>query len=253
MQLGLSLGLLAFLSSFVNGLLGAGGAVLLIPLALYVLPLMVGVQLDPHHVSGLVLVQSVASALGGGLGFRRHGHLDTRLLWKQGPLLAVGGLTGALGSSLLPGRVLLFAFAIVTTGAAVLMLFRPGVSKAPRSRHHQVAAAALLFAISLVGGAIGIGAGVLIIPVLLYLLATPSRVASGTALVMTVFLTAPAVLGKAVTGQIVWFPAAFMAVAAVVGSRLGAHFNARIPVAPLRLGLAGLVGLLAIRVWSDLL
>ena len=36
MQLGLSLGALALLTSFVSGLLGAGGAVLLIPLALYV-------------------------------------------------------------------------------------------------------------------------------------------------------------------------------------------------------------------------
>ena len=253
MQLGLSLGALALLTSFVSGLLGAGGAVLLIPLALYVLPLMAGTKLDPHQISGLVLVQSVAAGLGGGLGFRKHGNLDSRLVWRYGPVLAAGGLAGALLSALLPGRALLFAFAVVTSGAALLMLFRPPRAEAPATGRHQAAAVAIFVAISLIGGTIGIGAGFLIIPVLLYLLAVPPRVASGTALVLIIFLTAPALLGKAVTGQLVWAPAAFMAVAAVLGSRLGAHLSPRVPVTPLRLGLAGLVALLAVRVWLDLL
>lgn len=253
MELGLSLGALAFLTSFVNGLLGAGGAVLLIPLALYLLPLVAGSHLDPHHISGLVLVQSVASALGGGFGFHRHGHVDARLLWTYGPLLALGGLAGAVGSSVLPGRALLLAFAIVTSGAAVLMLFRPRTSGDRSGARHRAAAGLVLFLIALVGGAIGIGAGFLIIPVMLYLLGTPPRVAAGTALVMSVFLTAPALAGKAATGQIIWFPAAFMAAAALLGSRIGSHLGARVPIAQLRLGLAGLIALLAVRVWLDLL
>lgn len=251
MGVALGLGGLALLTSFVNGLLGAGGAVLLIPLALYGLPLLVGGRLDPHQVSGLVLVQSVASALGGGLGHGRHGHVEGRLLWTYGPLLAVGGMAGALGSVLLPGRALLFAFALVTTGAALLMLFRPRPAPAVRHRH-RLAAGAILLAVAVVGGAIGIGAAFLIIPVMLYLLGVPGRTASGTALVMSVFLTAPALLGKAVTGQIVYGPALYIAVAAVAGSRLGAHLSRRVPVARLRLGLAALVGLLALRVWADL-
>jgi len=54
-------------------------------------------------------------------------------------------------------------------------------------------------------------------------------------------------------GGVIPAPAAFMAVAAVLGSRLGAHLSPRVPVTPLRLGLAGLVALLAVRVWLDLL
>lgn len=225
---------------------------LLIPLALYVVPWMAGGRLDPHQVSGLVLVQSVASALGGGFGHSRHGHVDERLLWTYGPLLALGGVAGALGSALLPGRALLLIFAIVTTGAAVLMLFRPRA--VPEIRHrHRILAGAILFVIALLGGAIGVGASFLTIPAMLYLLGVDGRVASGTALAMSIFLVGPALLGKVVTGQIIYEPAIFIAVAAAIGSRLGAHLSRHVPVARMRLGLAGLIGLLAMRVWADLL
>lgn len=252
MALALGLAGLALVTSFVNGLLGAGGAVLFIPLALYVLPLFVGLGLDPHHLSGLVLVQSVGSAAGGWFGHGRHGHVDRRLLWTFGPPLALAGMGGALGSALLPGRVLLLAFAVVTSGAAVLMLFRPRGEFEPH-RRHRVLAGVLLVVIALLGGAIGIGAGFLIVPVLLYLVGVPARVAAGTALVMSVFLTAPALVGKVLTGQIIGGPALYMGVAAVVGSVLGSRFSVLVPVARLRLGLAGLVGVLAVRVWVDLI
>jgi uncharacterized membrane protein YfcA len=44
-------------------------------------------------------------------------------------------------------------------------------------------------------GTIG-GAGVLVIPVLLHLLGTPQRTASGTGLVLPAFISGPAFVGK---------------------------------------------------------
>jgi uncharacterized membrane protein YfcA len=187
------------------------------------------------------------------LGSRSQGHLDTRLLWTYGPLLAVGGLAGALLSARLPGRALLLAFAVVTSAAAFLMLVRPRPAEGHATPARRILAGGVLLATALLGGVIGLGAAFLIIPVLLYVLGTPPRVAAGSSMAMSIFLTLPALAGKALTGQIIWFLAAFMAVTSVLGSRLGAHLSIRVPSGRLRVALAILVGLLAARLWLDLL
>jgi NADH-quinone oxidoreductase subunit K len=63
----------------------------------------------------------------------------------------------------------------------------------------------------------------------------------------------PALLGKAVTGQVPWLLTPFVFVAAVAGSLAGAVASSRLPERGLRLGLVGVVSLMGIRVWVDLL
>jgi len=94
---------------------------------------------------------------------------------------------------------------------------------------------------------------VLVIPVLLYVLGTPQRVASGIGLVLPAFISAPAFVGKAVSGQVPWMLVPVVAVAALVGVAAGSRVHVAIPQATVRLGLAGLTGLLAFAMWARLL
>jgi hypothetical protein len=251
-----ALGVLSFLAAFANGVLGAGNQIIFIPVALYGLPA-VGVRLEAHAVAALSLVHGVCTVATGLPFFARRGHLEYRQLWLGGPALGVGALAGGVLSAAAPSWLLVLLFALVATAAAGLLLLpppsdeRPAGSAAPLPK--QALALVLFAGIGALGGAIGIGAGVLVIPVLLYVLGTAPRSASGTGLVLPAFISVPALAGKAVTGQVPWALVPVVAVAAVAGTAAGAGITVAVSPTTLRRGLSGLTGALALTVWTQLL
>lgn len=247
----LEVGIASFLSSFTNGVLGAGGQILFVPLALYVLPYL-GARLDAHQVTSLSLVQGVVAFLGGGVTYGRRGQVAYGQLWLSAPTLGGGALAGGILSARAPASLLVVLFGLTVTAAALSMLIPPGETQT-RGRWVQVAAAAVFFGIGAIGGAVGVGAGVLVIPVLLHLLGASQRVASGTGLVLPVCISAPAFLGKAVSGQVPWTLVPVVAITALVGVVAGSRLHVVIPPAGIRLSLAGLTGILAVTVWVRLL
>ncbi len=244
-------GLVTLLASLTNGVLGAGGAILFVPLALYVLPPL-GTRLEPHFVTALSLAQGVCAFLAGGVVYGRRGQVAYRQVWLGAPALAAGAGAGGVLSAAVPGHLLVLLFALVVTAAAVLLLIPPGETRVER-RGAQVVTAAMFAAIGAIGGAVGVGAGVLLLPVLLYVLGTPHRVASGTALVLPVFISGPAFVGKALSGQVPWALVPVVVVTAMVGAGIGSRVHLAIPAPALRLGLAGLTAALAVTVWARLL
>src|SRR5206468_2320071 len=90
-----ALGTLSFLAAFANGVLGAGNAIIFIPVALYGLPV-VGVRLEAHAVAALSLVHGVCTVATGLPFFARRGHLEYRQLWLGGPALGAGALAGGV-------------------------------------------------------------------------------------------------------------------------------------------------------------
>lgn len=245
------IGAVTLLTSFTNGVLGAGGAILFVPLVLYVLPPL-GTRLEAHFVTALSLAQGVVAFLAGGLAYGRRGQVAYRQLWVSGPSLGGGALAGGVLSARAPGWLLVLLFALSVTAAAVLLLIPRGETRA-RGRGAQVVTAAMFLGIGAVGGAVGVGAGVLVIPVLLYVLGTPLRVASGTGLVLPAFISVPAFVGKAVSGQVPWMLVPVVAIAAMVGVAAGSRVHVAIPQSAVRFGLAGLTSMLAFAMWARLL
>jgi len=244
-------GLVTLFASFTNGILGAGGAILFVPLALYVLPAL-GTRLEPHLVTALSLVQGICAFLAGIVSYGRRGQVAYGQLWLSGPSLGAGALAGGVLSAAVPARALVLLFAVVVTAAAVLLLLPLGET-GPRGPAARIVTAAMFLGIGAVGGAVGVGAGVLVIPVLLYVLGTPQRVAIGTGLVLPVFISGPAFVGKAVSGQVPWALVPVVVIVALVGVTLGSRVHLLISQPVLRLALAGLTGALAFTVWVRLL
>jgi uncharacterized membrane protein YfcA len=222
-----------------------------VPLALYALPL-AGVHVEPHAVTALSLVQGICAFAAGGLAYARRGHVDFGQLKLGGPALGIGGLAGGVASAAAPATLLVVVFAVVVSAATGLLLLPPP-SSPPRVRGAPVVAACLFAAIGALGGAAGIGAGVLVIPVLLYLLGMPPRTASGTGLVLPVFISGPAFAGKALTGQMPWELVPIVAATSLVGVLAGSRATLAASPGTLRLVLAGLTGALALTVWVRLL
>ena len=239
------------MSTLVTGLVGAGGGILFLPLVLVALPLTGHRAPETHLITGLSLVQGILATVTGAVVSGRRGHVDSSRVPVNGVALAAGGVAGSLGSALVSGRVLLVIFALVATAGTAVLLLRPR----PGDRHPALGwvTTALLLGVGGIGGAIGVGGAFLIIPILVYVLGLTLDRATGTAFVLQFFLLAPALAGKAVTGQLDAGLALPVAVCAVIGTAAGSALRPRLPEVALRYGLAALVALLAARVWAQLI
>src|SRR5262245_12546333 len=121
----LTLVALGFLGAFVSGLVGVGGAIVMIPLLLYVPPLLGVGSLDVKHVTGVTMAQVLTSAALGAWTHGRGAKVHHRLALNGGMAMATGALLGALASHLVSGRALLAIFALMATIALPLMFVPP--------------------------------------------------------------------------------------------------------------------------------
>lgn len=254
LALALTLLVLGLLGAFVAGLLGVGGAVVMIPFLLYVPPLLGVGRLDVKAVAGVTMTQVLVAAAAGMLAHRRHGAVDTRLAWVGGGWMALGSLVGALVSKFLRDDVLLLVFAVMVTAAAVLILLPTGgevVVGAGRVEFSVLRAATVAGGVGVAAGLVGAGGAFLLVPLLLVVVGIPIRVTIGSSLAITALAASAGFVGKLVTGQIPFGPALAVVAGAIPGAWLGAAVSRRMPPLMLRAALLVFVALTAIRVWAD--
>jgi uncharacterized membrane protein YfcA len=246
---------LAFCGAFVSGLVGVGGAIVMIPLLYYVPPLLGAGELSIQEVAGLSMTQVLAAAVIGTWSHGRYALVHRRLALIGGPAMAAGALLGALASSHVSGRALLAIFALMTTAALPLMLVRPAEAArgddpaaVPFSRP---AAVGLPGVIGLVAGIVGAGGAFLLVPVLVGVMHIPVRLSIGTSLAMVGMAAVTGFLGKVLTDQVPLWPAATVVLGSLSGAPLGGRVSRRVPVMVLRGLLAGIIALVMLRVWLD--
>jgi uncharacterized membrane protein YfcA len=253
----ITLFVLASCGAFVSGLVGVGGAIVMIPLLYYVPPLLGTGALPIQAVAGLSMTQVLAASVVGTWSHGRHALVHRRLALVGGPAMAAGSLVGALMSSRVSGRALLGTFALMTTIALPLMFVAPaGAAEGEPERQvafNPVAAVALCGAIGLMAGLVGAGGAFMLVPVLVGVIRVPMRLAIGTSLAMVGISALTGFLGKALTGQIPLWPAATVVLASLSGAALGGRVSRRASVPVLRGVLAGIIGVVMVRVWHDVI
>jgi len=248
---------LGFFGAFLSGLVGIGGAVVMIPLLYYVPPLLGVGHLGMKHVAGVTMAQVLAGSAAGAWTHGRRALIHRPLAVWGGTAMAMGSLLGSLGSHFVGGRVLLAVFAVMTTLALPLMLLSPvrmgdpvSAAEVPVSRTKAIAYPA---AVGLLAGFVGAGGGFLLLPVLVGLLGVPVRVSIATSLTMTMLSAISGFLGKAVTGQIPLWPAVTVMAGSLSGAPMGAWLSRRAPVGVLRAVLAVMIFIVTVQVWIDVL
>jgi len=252
-----ALGALGLGGAFISGLLGVGGAIVMIPLLLYVPPLLEVGVLDMKDVAGVTMVQVFVAAASGAIAHSRHRAVHGELVWIGGGAMAVGTFTGALVSHFVPAPWLLLTFALMATAAAGLMLAPVATEGQPifadAVTFDRAKTVAVTLGVGIAAGLVGAGGAFLLVPLLLVVVGVPIRVTLGSSLGITAIAATAGVVGKLATGQVPLVPACAVALGALPGAHFGAAVSRRLPGAQVKILLAVVTIVSAARVWWDLL
>lgn len=246
---------IGFAAAFLSGLVGVGGAVVLIPMLLYIPPLLGLENLGIRTIAGTTIVQVTAASISAASGHRSGGHVDRRLVSILGPTMIAASFVGAFASAFFAPLVLEGVFASLATFAAGMMLglrnLAPAHVDGPPVFDWRLAVA-IGAVVGILAGFIGAGGAFFLAPVLLHVLRIPLRYVIGSTVGVVAVSSGAGLLGKALTGQVDWLLAAALVVGALPGGRVGAVVSRR--TAPYRLGIVlGLVILaVAVRMWLDI-
>jgi uncharacterized membrane protein YfcA len=265
---------LGFVVGILSGMFGVGGGFLTTPLLIfYGIPPTVAVASATTQITG--------ASVSGVMVHMRRGGVDL----KMGGVMIAGGLLGSLvGAGLFKilqasGQidvVIGFLYVLILGWIGGLMLkdalvalgYLPSKSDPEQPRHNRWVASlplrwrfyssglyisplapfALGFAAGVLTLLLGIGGGFILVPAMIYLLGMAARVVIGTSLVMVLAVSAGATMVHALTTRSVDIVlAALLLVGGVVGAQYGALLTLRIKPDLLRLALAAIILVVALR------
>jgi len=186
---------------FASGLLGVGGCFIMVPVQYWALT---AIGVDPtiaiRVAFGTNLLVVLPTALSGAMAHNKKG----AVIWKAGIVL---GITGAIGAFVggwiaahLPGRILTIAFglAVILGGVRMLTARPPAIHEEPSDNM-----SAYVFwgiPLGIVSGIIGIGGGVLIIPIMVFFLKFKMHQAVGTSTALMIFTAIGGALSYLING-----------------------------------------------------
>lgn len=231
---------IGLVAGVLSGLFGVGGGIVMTPGIDTFLPV------PPIAALETPLPVIFPTALAGAYTYRRAGQVDVRAASWMAPPGLVGSVVGALLTRVIDVRVLLLATALLL-GYQSISILRGG---ARRDRGDAKAVSATTFlgiglVAGLVSGLLGVGGGVVIVPLLAGWLGMPLKRALGTSLLTIPAIVVPGTVVHAFLGDIDWSVFVFLTLGAVPGAWIGARVALGTAERTLRTAVGGFMLLIA--------
>jgi uncharacterized protein len=189
---------LALIVGVTLGLLGGGGAVLTVPILVYV------IGLAPKTAVPLsLMVVGLASAVGAWMHWRA-GRLAIGPTLRFAAFTVVGAFVGAQIGQRLPDVVQLSIFAVVVLLAASSMWRSVGHEPTPRPDRPRVLLPVVGVTVGAITGVVGVGGGFLFVPALVALLQYPIARATAASLLVIALNAVAALIGYGAGIVIPW-------------------------------------------------
>jgi uncharacterized membrane protein YfcA len=208
--------LLGLVAGFLSGLFGVGGGVIVVPALLLL-------GMDQRLAAGSSVAAILPTSIVGAIGYGISGHID----WVAGALLAVGIVVGAqIGTHLLAriSRDALFWGFVGFLAVVVVSLWLVVPERGAEIPLTFWLGAALVLTGMITGvlsGLLGVGGGIIVVPVLIVLFGASDLVAKGTSLLMMVPGSISATIGNSRRKNVDLRVAAIVGLSACVASPLG--------------------------------
>ena len=218
----------------VLGFIGAGGAMLSVPILMYLF------DFEPKLATTAALAVVFLAALSGLVPKARM----KQILYRDAFVISGIGLITNIGFALIAEHI---PDSVITTGfAAVLLLAGFSMLRPPRLEEHKRMPLHILILMSLLIGSMtglfGIGGGFLAIPVLVLFFGTPQAIAAGTSLLIIALNSLVSFIGHhALWADVQWHIPIFMAGAAIVIAQIASHYSGKSSPVALRQAFAYLL------------
>ena len=234
------------------GAVGGGGAILALPVLVYVL----GEGVGPASTASLIVI-AVAAAVGAGARAPK-GEICWRLAFTFSAPAAIGSLAGAFASEAVSPEVLILGFVPVMAVAAGATWQRAGSDRpeddgrCPPSPLGRVVVGGLL--VGALTGFFGVGGGFMIVPLLTLLLGLGFRRAVATSLVIITLTGLAALASHLLAGAAPHLGVTVsLAGATALGALAGTAIAHRLPEAALGRAFAVIVAIVALFLLVDTL
>ncbi len=236
----------------VVGTVGGGGAILALPVLVYVLDQGVGAA----STASLIVV-ALGASFGAG-SQARHGQLCWRIALTFAVPAAAGAYLGTVASAAVSPRTLILSFVPVMFAAAAITYGRgDGVSSAAEDvcpRPALAVAGVTGLVVGAMTGFFGVGGGFLIVPALTILLGLAMRRAIATSLaIITLTGIVALAIHLARGAEPDWPLTAVLCGAAAAGALAGTALGRRLPISTLAHAFAGVVVIVATFLLIDVL
>ncbi|RJQ14248.1 MAG: sulfite exporter TauE/SafE family protein [Nitrospiraceae bacterium] len=252
----ITLVLLGLGGGFLSGLLGLGGAIFMIPLLLYVPPLLGVGHLDMKEVAAVSMVQVLSASLSGLIVHHKNRFVSKSLLLYMGICNAIGNLAGSIFSKHTKSDFLLAIFATMAVIASIVMFIpkrEQGENIPPDELQYSKPLASITsLLIGSFGGMVGAPGAFIYIPVMIYLLNIPTRIVIGSTLGIVLLGAVTGTIGKMATGQIIWPYAIALVIGTVPGAQIGGRASKNVNTKYLRLAIAVIIAITGIRMWYQI-
>ena len=219
--------LIGFGVGFLASLLGLGGGVLLVPI------LVLGLGLTTHNAVSTSLLAVLATATSATLAYAR----QKRIVFRLGVLTIAATIPsafiGAEISRYFSSQLLAAIFSIVVICLGFVMLFgKEGKNKGVSSNKKMLASGlsllasfTLFFCVGLVAGLLGIGGGILVVPIYTLLLGVGIHYAVATSTFTIIFTALAGLLRHYTLGHLLFEYAILLTTGVVIGAQLGPRLN----------------------------
>jgi len=232
--------LIGFASGVASGAFGIGGALLSTPGIRWAL------DAPPLIAVGTTLPVIIPTAITGVVAYIKAGFVEMRVAAIAATAGGCFAILGALTTELVAGEALLVATAVLLFVLSVRMLPRKGEQK-PQAIEPTVVAVVLIGSVSgFVAGLLGVGGGVILVPVITGLLRFPIKTALGTSLAIVAAQAIPGSVTHALIGNIDWTIAGGLVLGVIPGARIGSRLAVATEDARLRLTVALAMMILAL-------
>lgn len=223
-----------FVAGILSGAFGVGGAILMNPAVHVVL------GAPPIIAVGTPLPVIFPATLSGMQAYRRAGHVDWRAVRWAAPPGALGAAGGAALTRIVDARWLLLVTAALIAWQAIRVGWGRPVEEIPQQpiRPSEEAFAAMGLMAGFASGLLGIGGGVVMVPVMTGVLGMPLRRSLGTSLVIIAFMVIPGTIVHALLGHIDWAIFLWLTIGVIPGAALGSRWAVRVRERTLRLSVA---------------
>jgi uncharacterized membrane protein YfcA len=193
----------------------------------------------------------IPTAIVGAATYRRAGEVDFRAAGWMSLFGVFASVGGALLTRVIDARLLLIVTALLLLRESVKLVF----GKDARAQENAVPATdyrpwwafgAIGIVAGLVSGLLGVGGGIIMVPLMIGALRMPLKRALGTSLAAIVVLAIPGTITHWLLGNIDWAIALVLAIGSVAGANLGARLALGARERTLRLAVGSFLGVIAV-------